>query len=248
VKPPIDRGRDARPGLGWVRRWLGTATRTALVVLLSATGATAAPVVLPPSSITVFHITGSTGAPHVRAWDGFNRTDGGLGSAIVGGVWGSRNGTWTIESNRAKSSNAVASTATVSLPTILNCRIDLDLVLGSTAYAGLDLSDDGTNSILVLYKRTSTVSELELLVLIGGSGPMPTPVATAPVAIGSAASISVTLSGSDVSVLWNGVPTINYRLTAPEVMAVRDSNSIGYGIWAQSDATTRFDNFRVETS
>jgi hypothetical protein len=230
------------------RRWLGTVVRTSLVVALSASAATAAPVILPPSTITVFHIAGSTGAPHVRAWDSFNRTDGGLGSPIVGGVWGSRNGTWTIESNKAKSSSSVASTATVSLPTILNCRVDLDLTIGSTAYAGLNLNDDGTNNIVVLYKKTGIVSELQLIVWIGGTGPLPTPVASAPVSNGSTASLSVTLSGSDVTVLWNGVPAISYPLTAPESTAVRDSNSIGYGVWAQSDSTTRFDNFRVETS
>ena len=248
MKFPINRGPRVRPAKSRSRRWLGTACGTAVMLLLGGQGVGAAPVILPPSILNVFHIVGSTGAPRVRAWDNFNRSDAALGSPVVGGVWGTRNGMWVIDSKAAKSTNVASSTATLSLPTILNCRVDLDLSIGPTAHAGLNLSDDGTSNILVLYKKTSTVSELELLVWIGGSGPLPTPVATAPVATGSTATISVTLSGSDVTVLWNGVSTINYALTAQESTAVRDTNSIGYGVWAQSDAVSRFDNFRVETS
>ena len=54
---------------------------TTMALVLTASGASARPLILPPSSIKVYQIAGSPNAPRIRAWDGFNRADGAVGAA-----------------------------------------------------------------------------------------------------------------------------------------------------------------------
>lgn len=230
------------------RAALATALRTFVVVVLVAPGASAASITIPPGTLTATSVTGTTGAPTVYIWDHFDRANGSIGSAVVGGIWGQSVGTWTISGNVARCTNTATGNATITVPGVVDARVDVDMTFGTTAQAGLDFDDDGAglNNMMVLYRKTATISQVRLHTWIGNVA-FPAPVATANVASATSASVTVIAVGSSVQVFWNGGLVISYTLNATEVAALKDAGSNQFGLWAESDSTSRFNNFRVQS-
>jgi hypothetical protein len=203
-----------------------------LVLAVGSTNASAAVITIPPRTLTATTVTGPTGAPTVYVWDNFDRANGAIGTAIA--------------TNVARSTSVATGNATINVPNVVNGRIDVDLTFGATAQVGVDLDDDGSNNIMVLYRKSGATSQVRLYTWIG-TGALPPPVATANVTSATAAALTVVANGSTVQVLWNGTQIITYTLTAAEIAALKNAGSNQVGLWAESDPTSRFDNFRFQS-
>ena len=215
-------------------------------VLVDLPEASAAVITIPPRTLTATSVSGSAGAPTVYVWDNFDRANGAIGSAVVGGVWGQNIGSWTIQANQARATSIATGNVTISVPNVVNGRIDVDLTFGATAQAGVDFDDDGSNNMMVLYRKSGATSQVRLYTWIG-TGALPPPVATANVTTATTAALAVVANGSTVQVLWNGTQIINYTLTATEIAALKNAGSNQVGLWAELDSTSRFDNFRFQS-
>jgi hypothetical protein len=78
-------------------------------------------------------------------------------------------------------------------------------------------------------------------------GPLPTPDATFDVNPTSAATLKVVINGNIIEVIWNNTPINTYGLSAAEIRALKDAGSNRFGLWAESDAHTHYDNLRFQT-
>ena len=214
--------------------------------------ANARKITIPLRTLSVFAVPGSPNVPTVYTWDHFNRgTSFTIGTAVVGGTWTVKNGSWSVASNRARSTVAANSNATINVPGIVNGQLEADLTFGTSAEAGLSFLDDGINSMVVLYKKSGATSQVRLYSLLDfGSltpGPLPAPVATFTVGASNSAALKINIIGNIIELWWNNSLIITYGLSLPEVAALKDPGSNRVGLWAQDDALSRFDNFRFQS-
>ncbi len=88
--------------------------------------------------------------------DSFDRADGALGTADVGGAWTAVAGTWAISSQRAKITYGNSGVMCVAMlpagtgPTQCAAMVDIQLSPGGTARAGLALRGTDASSFLVI--------------------------------------------------------------------------------------------------
>lgn len=201
---------------------------------------------IPSGSIMSVSIPGPSGAATVFIWDHFDRADAPIGTAVLGGPWSVNTGSWTVQSNVAGSSSVPNANASITVPGVLNGRVDVDLTFALlTASAGVELLDDGTNGLVVEYKKGLLLSEVRLYSRSGGTL---TQLASAAVISSLSAALTVIVNANSVQVLWNSVSSFTYNLTPGLVALVKDAGSNRFGMWANSDAQARFNNFRFQSA
>ncbi len=224
-----------------------------LSAITGTTQAQARAITIPPKTINVFYIPGSPNAPTVHAADHFNRVNtSSLGRAVVGGNWTATTGTWIIAANKARTTATANASATLNVTGIVSGQFEADLTIGSTAEAGLTFLGDGISNMVVLYKRVAGISQVRLYSLLDFGaqppGSLPTPVATFDVAPTTTAALKVVITGNIIEIVWNNTSIITYGLSPSEVTSLKDAGSNRFGLWAESDALSRFDNVRLQTA
>jgi hypothetical protein len=202
----------------------------------SLNGATSAPLggwVYPATSV----------APNVLAWASFNgATNTNLdGQALNGGgTWIVDTGSWRIQGNRARSSNTAMSNIGVDVGTP-DAAVIVTLTVSGTTNAGVLANDDGTAALYALYSR-SAGGTIRLYKYVGGA----TVLATA-TGVGTAAgTIELDSRTTTVTVSWNGTQVLSYALTPTEAATLHGAGNSRFGLIADGDGTTRFDDFHVD--
>ncbi len=203
------------------------------------------------------NIAGLSGAPTVYSWDDFNRVLNLLpGTPSPGGlVWKPQIGTWLLNgstartSTRNKDANVLMDLATVDASMVVTITPG-----NGSARPGVTFNDDGTNNMLLLYSASgggtltlSTYFGPNRVFLASTSG------------VGNPTSsfeLRVTSNGPTITVFVNGTLRITQTLTGTDLCKFKDIGSgctpdgrpnVGFGIWADNDTSSTFDDFRVES-
>ena len=197
------------------------------------------------AKIGAWNIPGTTGAPNVLAWANFNGTTGTNlnGQALNGGgTWSADIGTWTIQTNTAAASNTALANLVTSAGTN-SASVFVTLTIGASARAGVLALDNTANAVYALYSKGAG-GTVQLYKYNGG----PTLLATV-TGIGTPASAIMKLDAttSTLKVSWNGAVVLSYTLTAAENAVFKTGTNLRYGIIADNDAVTRFDDFHVDS-
>jgi hypothetical protein len=222
---------------------------TLLALLVVTTGlvvASAARIPLASANLAEYTINGGTGAPVVYTWSNFTgATNTNLNGAALngGGTWTVHVGTWVLDNaNRGKAS---ASTALANMSTNVgqvNAAVEAVLTFPVTARrAGLTFNDDSNNGMFVVYTDTAGGS----LLLYKAAGAITQIAAVTGVGVVATADLRVEAFDPTVKVYLNGTLWITYTLTAAERTTFKAAGNTRYGLIADSDANTRFDDFRV---
>ncbi len=191
-----------------------------------------------------WNVPGTSGAPAVLAWTDFTGTTGTTlnGRALNhGGTWAADIGTWTIQANTAAASNTAIANLVVSAGTN-SASVLTTLITGATARAGVLALDNSANALYALYSKGSG-GTIQLYKYTTGA----TLLATA-TGVGTPTSgiIKLDATTSTIKISWNGTVVLSYALTAAEVATFKTATNLRYGIIADSDSVTRFDDFHVD--
>lgn len=183
-------------------------------------------------------------APTVLAWANFVGTNGTNlnGRALnAGGNWIADIGTWTIQSNTAAASNVAIANLGVATTTP-SASVTATLTIGASANAGVLANDNGTVALYALYSRAGG-GTIKLYKYSGGA----TVLATA-TGVGTPGSGTLRLDSTTttIKVSWNGTQVLSYTLTAAETTALHGTANNRFGLIADSDSVTRFDDFHID--
>ena len=227
-------------------RLLGIVAATTVAITVSGGSVAGAKPIGPQASnvLTAFSMVASTGAPNVLTWANFTGANGTnlSGKALNGpGTWIVDTGSWTIQTNAAGSTNVALANMDTNVGT-QNASALATLTFGATANAGLVALDNGTTALYTLYSKAGG-GTMTLYKYAGGA------VALASAAgIGTPASALVKLDAmtSTIKVSFAGAQVLSYTLTAAEVTSLKGAANNRFGMMANSDGTTRFDDFHVD--
>jgi hypothetical protein len=228
------------------------------VLAVAAAGrAFAANLSLSPDQNTTQNIVGTSGAPTIFSWDDFNRTTTPLeGQTTPGGLnWKPQIGTWPLNGTtvRTNTSNADANVI-VDLATLDATMVVTMTPVGTNARPGLTFNDDGSNNMLLLYSSAGGGT----LTLWTYFGPTRVFVAsTAAVGVpGTSFEVKVTSNGPTITVFVNGTLRLTQTLTGTNLCKFKDTGAgctpdgranVGFGLWADNDTSSFFDDFRLES-
>jgi len=229
-------------------RLLGIVVATTLAVTIIPGSVAGAANLGPQGTATLgaWKILGGTGAPNVATWANFTGANGTslTGKTLNGGgTWTTDVGTWTIQSNQAASSNAAIANMDTSAAGTQNASVLTTLTIGATANAGLVALDNGTVAIYALYSKTAG-GTVTLYKYNGG----PTVLATA-TGVGTFASTIMKLDAltNTIKISLGATQVLSYSLTAAEITTFKGAANNRFGLIADSDAVTRFDDFHIDT-
>ncbi len=217
------------------------------VIVASALGVSAASLNgIATAKLGAWNVPGTTGAPTVATWSSFtapNNTNLNGAALNGGGTWIAQFGTWRVSSNRAGSSNAGYSNLTTSVGTV-NAAVETTTVdLGGNPTAGVVAMSNGTSFVFAQYDKSSggrtrlfkyvsgVVTQLAQATGVGG------PVIS---------SLRLDATTNNLAVSWNGAVVLTYTLTAAEVALFKSAGHTRFGIIANGDPSTNFDNFHVD--
>lgn len=234
-------------GPAWFHRAL---LATAVVVALAAGSAVAAAASLPTTRAMLFasDLVGSTGAPTVLAWSNFTGASGTnlSGKALnAGGAWTVHLGTFVIDTlNRGRATPATAYANMSVNAGVVAASVEVVLTFTTTARrAGVTFNDDGSNG---MFAEFSDLNGGQALLFKADT----TGITQIGSALGLGAPASVTLrvdaTTTTTKVFVNGVQKIAYTLTALESTTFRSAANTRFGLIADNDAGTRFDDFHVD--
>ncbi len=208
-----------------------------------------------PDQLASFSLVSTSGAPTVLTWENF---DGPNGTLISGtnpdwgpGIWRSLGGTWRIRGNQADTTSSSLGSINVHNPGLVDAAVEITLDrFGSTTFdAGL-LFNDNNYSVLILRYQSTANGTLALYSWNGGYSLLSSVTNLYPGGIGTAPA-TVTLrartSGAQIDAFLDGALQFSYTLSTAEQTIYKSSNHDGYGMWAEFDTTTKFDNFHVDT-
>ena len=227
-------------------RLLGIVVATTMSVTVAGGSVAGANLIGPQTSkvLSAFSMAASTGAPNVLTWANFTGTNGtNLSGKTLngGGTWVVDGGTWTIQTNAAGSTNVALANIDTNVGT-QNASAIATLTFGATANAGLVALDNGTTALYTLYSKAAG-GTMTLLKYAGGAVVLAT--ATG---VGAPASALVKLdaSTSTIKVSFAGTQVLTYTLTAAEITSLKGATNNRFGLMADADGTTRFDDFHVD--
>jgi hypothetical protein len=229
-----------------VRQTLRTFTAISVAVIVAlAVGVSAASLNgVAAAKLGAWNVPGTTSAPTVLAWANFNGTTGTNlnGQALNGGgTWTADIGTWTIQGNAA----AAASTALANLVTSAgtnSASVLSTMTFGATARAGVLALDNSANAVYALYSKTAG-GTVQLYKYNGGATLLAT---VTGVGTPTSAVMKLDATTSTLKVSWNGTVVLSYTLSAAEITVFKTGTNLRYGIIADSDSLTRFDDFHVD--
>ena len=207
--------------------------------------------------ITAQNLDGVSGAPTVYGWDDFDRVLNPLqGTSTPGGmVWIPQIGTWATNGSTASTPISTPNAnVLMNVPTV-----DASLVVTinpgtGTSRTGVTFNDDGDDNMLLLYSASG-----------GGTLTMSTYFGTTRVSLTSITGVGnpnamfelrVTSIGPTITVYVNGTLSMTQTLTGTNLCKFKDVGpgcvsdgqpNVGFGLWADSDTRSTFDNFRIES-
>lgn len=207
--------------------------------------------------ITAQNLTGVSGAPTVYGWDNFDRVQNPLqGTASPGGtVWNAQIGTWLTNGTTARTSTSNTNANMLMNAPTVDASLVVTITPGTgTARPGVTFNDDGDDNMLLLYS-SSGGGTLTLSTYFG-----PTRVFLASVnGVGNPSSsfeLRVTSIGPTITVYVNGSIRMTQTLTGANLCKFKDTGpgcvsdgqaNVGFGLWADTDTQSTFDDFRVES-
>jgi len=183
-------------------------------------------------------------APTVLAWTNFTGTTGTNlnGHALnAGGTWTADLGTWTIQTNTAGASNTALANIDLNVGT-QNAAAVATLTIGATANSGLVVNDNGTVALYALYSKAAG-GTLTLYKYSGGATVLGTATGVGTAATGT---LKVDSTTTTIKVSWNGTVLISYPLTPAEVTTFHGATNNRFGLIADGDSVTRFDDFHAD--
>lgn len=243
------RGRSLKVGAG--------ATIIAIVASVAAFSAASATTLggVTAKSLTAMVVSGTSGAPIVKAWDAFNGTNGsnlnGTSTDDGGKVWAVNptGGSWTISANQAKSTSSNSSL--VIDPGVWNYTAYATVSRGGTTFDGgftFNRNSAGTQFITCEF-TSATNGSLEIWKYDGGwtnwstaINLYPSGFATAP----ASADIGCGTTATTAFAKFNGVVVASYTLTAAErATFFRAANQLG-GPYQWTVNAMTWDNFHLD--
>ncbi len=244
-----------------IRRRPRRRVQIALAVLVLASlligRAFAAGLFVTSDQITAQNLSGVSGAPTVYSWDDFNRVLNLLpGSPSPGGlIWKPQIGTWVLDSATARTTTKNKDANVLMDLSVVDASLVVTLnPVGNNARPGVTINDDGSNNMLLLYSSagggTLTLSTYfgPTRVFLASTGGVGAP--------GSSFEVRVTSNGPTITVFVNGTLQITQTLTGTNLCKFKDIGTgcvsdgrpnVGFGIWADADTTSTFDDFRLES-
>lgn len=196
-----------------------------------------------------------SGAPTVYAWDDFERTVNPLqGTAAPStNLWRPGVGSWLTTGTvaRANTSSADANTL-IDAPSVDASMVVTITPIGGNPKPGVTFNDDGTDDMLLLYTKagggTLTLSTYfgptrVFLSAVTGVGP-----------VGTAFELRVTSNGPTITIFVNGSLVMTQTLAGSNLCKFKDMGcapnggpNVGFGLWADTDTASTFDDFRIES-
>ena len=228
----------------------------ALAVLASVGTAFAASIGVSSEDVTVNTVSAGSGAPTVFAWDDFERTVSPLqgSNAPSANQWKPEVGNWLTNGTtaQASSSNADANTL-IDAPGVDASLVVTITAVGGNPTPGVTFNDDGIDNMLLLYTKAAG-GTLTLYTYFGptrvflaaatGIGPRGTPF-----------ELRVTSLGPVITVFVNGTQVMTQTLAGANLCKVKDSGcppnggaNVGFGLWADTDTASTFNDFRIESA
>ncbi len=228
----------------------------AMAVLASAGTAFAANIDVSSEDVTVNMVTANSGAPTVYAWDDFERTVNPLqgSNSPSANLWKPEVGSWLTNGTtaQASSSNADANTL-IDAPGVDASLVVTITPVGGNPTPGVTFNDDGTDNMLLLYTKAAG-GTLTLYTYFGptrvflagatGIGPRATPF-----------ELRVTSVGPVITVFVNGTQVMTETLAGANLCKFKDIGcapnggpNVGFGLWADTDTVSTFNDFRIESA
>ena len=224
-------------------------------VLAGVGSAFAASLGVSTEEVTVNDVISSSGAPTVYAWDDFERTVNPLqGTAAPStNLWRNGVGSWLTNGTvaRANTNSADANTL-INAPTVDASMVVTITPIGGNPSPGVTFNDDGTDDMLLLYTKagggTLTLSTYfgptrVFLAAATGIGP-----------VGTAFELRVTSNGPTITIFVNGSLVMSQTLAGANLCKFKDIGcppnggaNVGFGLWADKDTASTFDDFRIES-
>ena len=217
----------------------------------------AAGLLLSSDQITAQNLSGLSGAPTVYGWDNFDRVQNPIqGTSSPSGIaWNAQIGTWLADGSTARTATTNANANVLMNVPSVDASMVVTISPGNgTARPGVTFNDDGDDNMLLLYSP-SAGGTLTLSTYFG-----PTRVFVASTnGVGNPNStfeLRVTSIGPTITVYVNGTLRMTQTLTGANLCKFKDTGSgcvsdgqpnVGFGIWADTDTSSTFDNFRVES-
>jgi hypothetical protein len=239
-------------------RWRVLVGIAALLASGFAGRAFAASLLVNTDQTTTQNISGTSGAPTIYSWDNFDRATTPLeGQTSPGGlVWKPQIGTWPLNGTtvRTNTSNADANVV-MDLSTLDAAMVVTMTPVGTNARPGLTFNDDGSNNMLLLYSSAG-----------GGTLTLSTYFGTTRVFLASTAGVGapgtsfevkVVSLGPTITVFVNGTLRLTQTLTGTNLCKFKDTGpgctpdanaNVGFGLWADKDTVSYFDDFRLESA
>jgi hypothetical protein len=237
------------PSTSLHRRPLSVPIAVTLSVILASSllVAHAASIGLAAKRLGSFAIANAPTAPTVYAWTAFtaaNNTDLNGLALPSGQTWTVHIGTWRINTNQAATTVSTAlSNASVAVGTV-NAAVQITMIFGATARrAGVTFLDDGTNGMYVVYSNQNG-GQLQMYKYQGGATLLAT---TTNVGTPASATLRVETFTNTINVYFAGTLVMTYTLTAAEATLFKAAAHDRFGIIADSDTNTKFDDYRVES-
>ena len=239
-------------------RWRVFAVIAAFVASGLAGRAVAASLLVNSDQTTTENITGPSGAPTVYSWDNFDRVTTPLeGTASPGGlVWKPQIGTWPLNGTTVRTNTSNADANVVMDLSVLDAAMVVTMFpVGANARPGLTFNDDGSNNMLLLYSSAG-----------GGTLTLSTYFGTTRVFLASTAGVGapgtsfevrVVSLGPTITVFVNGTLRLTQTLTGTNLCKFKDTGTgctpdgranVGFGLWADKDTVSFFDDFRLESA
>lgn len=230
----------------------------ALLAIFGIGSAFAASLGVTPAALTAANIAGGSGAPTVYSWDNFNRVITPLqGTSMPSGAfWKSQIGTWTANGTTARATTLNTDTNTLTDAPSSDASMVVTITPKGVARPGVTFNDDSTNNDMLLLYNSAGGGTLTLYTYFGptrvflasggGVGPIGTPF-----------ELRVTSKGADITVSVNGVQKIAVTLTGTNLCKAKDLGpgcipdgvaNNGFGLWADNDTSSTFDDFRLESA
>lgn len=223
------------------------ATMVAAVLLGASVPAAAATFAVASGDVAAFVLNASPGTPTVQRWTPFTFPNGtNLNGAALNpsGTWTVDAGTWTVNTNRA----AVTSTANARIRTTApspNAAVETVLTFPvTTRRAGVLLNGSGANYLAVEWRNVpGPAGQIRLRRF----APTASTLASVSVGLPASATLRVESYSATINVYIDGTLVLSHTLSAANQTIFKAAGATRFGLYASSDANTRFDDFHVDT-
>lgn len=206
--------------------------------------------------LTSYALSQQAGNPTVLRWEDFTGTNG---TALVstplnnppGGSWVAVAGTWTVNgSGRARLSSGTGNARVTTAAGTISAAVEAQLTVPASGSfnAGLVANDnqltgaDG-RALAVNYSNAGN-GRITIIKRIGTANTTLATVSNLGRII--PVTMRVDATTTTIRVYLNGTLVASYTLTATDASQLRTATNTGFGLWANNNTVTTFDNFHVD--